>query len=440
MLTESEYFHEFFSAKISEKDIDEFYDELNVFFQKTPKINENLLEEYALDFMYELDPDKKIHYMVHFIKLIERYSNGAISFRDIFTEIYRRYEYYLEARMSFFELKQYLFEYYCFIPNRDLDMKSVELIYDEKKDEEYIVYEIKHVIDDYNPETCSDEDWAIHEADVRGEPILVTKMKKSLYEIQTLFRDEYLSLMGDDDNTKRKILIALEKDLYIERDDGLNRKQKKAALCNTFRQVEKELGVKIEQNKNLSHLINKFCKKKYNERDQLLDSFFKKLSKIDMNYVVVDQDGYYYYPYIANIIYYAEETIAQIRSLKVMKSKYVELKYEIVKNKELSISVKIEGEKELFLFSESLYEKQVWHYTASRFASYYFLSYEDVRNIVKMIRYDNHNNYSSAMQKKLPAIQGVSDIKPLNKFLINITRNDIFKNIEREPKKVEMIY
>ena len=219
---------------------------------------------------------------------------------------------------------------------------------------------------------------------------------------------------------KEKLKLKLKDYKPVGTDVRLSQEEKRRGVLNTIKILQEAikdyLSVKKIEYQPFQNTIDKMT---YTDgRNQKLGRLIQLMKNANVNYVLKDDEGNFFYPFIANIFFthYETKSILEkyedtLKTLKVIEYEANKLGTDIVDiiNSEI---------KEALSFHKEIHKDQIWNYVSTVYAHRYNTAFNDMSKLIKFFIYDNPAGNNKSL--RTPTHKIPKPLTELDKFTKNI--------------------
>lgn len=234
-------------------------------------------------------------------------------------------------------------------------------------------------------------------------------------------RDEYIAyLVGNIDDglkiVKERANELLQDYKPVGTSDNFSQYQIKQGILNTVTIIKESIRERnILEYKPLEVTTNKMMK---DGRNQYLERLPKLLKEAKVNYVLKDDSGRMFFPFIADMFFTHYVTQQALRKNEEIIKALKELEYQ---SEKLGVNtvVKTNDDIEKALdFHKSIKINQIWNYVATVYANKYNVDYKDMAMLIKFFIYPKSTANTHSLKE--PSKQLPKPLTDLDKFTKNI--------------------
>lgn len=366
-------------------------------------------EDRILARLYDACPTDNIDTIYNIVKIINLNTSHTVTRFTIYNKLIKKYELYIRDQINHEDLIN-------LIKTRSIEASLGILIEDSvhlSEDKTYICYRYENQpisleekdMDYYaealyfaNPEMY--DEYEHIDVMIYLEEAKNKYMEEHIYNYCGMFKNYFYN-------------AKLQNYQYVKKDNDVltNLNQVKNTILFTLDKIVETLQIKVHHYTSPIMITRKKLLKE--GRNQQFNSLLELMSNANVDYVIQDENGNYFYPFLLNIFYQALESKNIIVKYKDFVKTFKDLKYQANKlNYDLPL-YRDATTKKIINYAENIKEKQVWHYTMTLYAKQYNCEYLDMWKLIKFFIYENqndHNNWKKPMEH-IP-----SEIVEINKF------------------------
>jgi len=246
-----------------------------------------------------------------------------------------------------------------------------------------------------------------------GDSIISFKSKSIMHnDIENIMRDRCSILLGKLDYRTRGT------------DSSLSLEEKRKGILHTMSILDSEIKTNLRINNGEHKVITRIQEKmnnSRNRRNQKLERLISLMKTTKTNYILEDENGLFFYPFLANIVFAHYVTYSILENNKETIQALKELDYKINRTGKKTtdiICIKDDEMKKSLLFYDKFKINQIWGYLAAVYTRKYNIKFSEMRKLIKFFISDNPRGNTNTLKEEKTELP--TPLTELNKFSKNI--------------------